>query len=277
MFYEDLGKLIQISSHELDLVAKITQHPDRPRPFRPVDQIYMLPGSQLNQAKLISDYIRGRDVVFLGDGDCMSLVIGILARNNVIKPPAFMRVLDFDDRIPDFIRKASREFGFENEIDAQRYNVRDPIPADLVGCHDVFYTNPPYGSKNNGKSGIIFLARCMELCKPPRSWGVAILPFHHTEMWSREAMWNIQSFLVQHGYVVSEMLRKMHSYHLDDYPSLLSGTVVLDRIRKVDWPGASSTIPYAEMEKFYGGTQKDFPDYIDSNGNPVYTTGKGKL
>jgi len=212
----------------------------------------MLPGSQLNQAKLISDYLRNREVVFVGDGDCMSLVIGILAKNNVIQGPGYMRVFDFDERLVKFVNDTSRQFGFHDIIEAHTYNVRDAVPTQFLGRSGVFYTNPPYGSKNQGKSGIVFLARCMEFCRDVASYGVAILPFHHHTDWSRNAMFNIQKFLTEHGYVVSEMLRAMHGYHLDDEPNLLSGTVVVDRIQRVDSPFKGKPIPEQDLAAFYG-------------------------
>jgi len=279
MFYEDLKEYVRSTSEEFDLVAKVTQHPERPRPIRSIDQIYMLIGSQLNQAKLISDYLRGRSVAFLGDGDCMSLVLGILAKEGkgIINPPSYMVVLDFDERILNFITKTSRYFGFHELIEVHRYNVRDPIPENLIEQSDLFYTNPPFGSKNEGKSGIIFLARCMELCKQIGSWGITLLPFHHHESWSRTAMLNIQDFLVRYGYVVSEMLRGMHSYHLDDNPRLLSGTLVLDRIKYVEPPYRGKVIPYNELKSFYGSAQKNFPDYINKQGKFIYSNGHNVL
>lgn len=267
MFYQDLGHHIRNTSDEYDLLARITQHPGRPRPARDIDQIFMLPGSQLNQAKLISDYLRNRDVVFVGDGDCMSLVIGILAKNKVIQGPGRMRVFDFDERIVRFVKDASRQFGFADGIEAHRYNVRDPVPVEFAGRSEVFYTNPPYGSKNAGKSGIVFLARCMEFCRDISSYGVAILPFHHHTDWSRNAMFNIQKFLTDHGYVVSEMLRAMHGYHLDDEPNLLSGTIVVDRIHHFDSPYKGKAIPPLELAAFYGSQSSGrFAEGIDLEG-----------
>lgn len=63
MFYRSLQQYIVNSSEEYDILARVTQHPDRPRPIRGIDQIFMLPGSQLNQAKLISAYIHNKEVV----------------------------------------------------------------------------------------------------------------------------------------------------------------------------------------------------------------------
>jgi N4-bis(aminopropyl)spermidine synthase len=270
VFYRDLQAYISNSAEEYDVLARITQHPSRPRPNREIDQIFMLPGSQLNQAKLVSDYVRGREDVFVGDGDCMALTLGILAQQRIIDGPAFMRVLDFDHRLVQFVNEASRQFGFHEKLEAHHYNVRFPIQEHWRHRSDVFYTNPPYGSKNQGFSGEAFLGRCMELCKPVGSWGIAVLPYHHHEQWSREAMFNIQGFVHDHGYLVSEMLLQMHSYHLDDNPRLLSGTVVMDRVQETPEPFKGRELTADELSFFYGSRNIKFPDGVDTQGALYY-------
>lgn len=275
MLAEELGSLVTHTKKQVDLLALVTQHPRRPEPRREYDQIYMLPGSQLTQAKLISTYLRGSNVVLLGDGDCMSLVLGLLGERKVLELPAHMLVLDFDERILSFINQTVSEFRLPADlIETARYNVRYPIPPRYSGRSDVFYTNPPYGSANKGESGKIFLGRCMELCKSVGSSGVVILPFEPQVSWSRDAMANVQGFLLEHGYVVAEMIRGVHQYHLEDRPELLSGTVIIDRVNAVGSPYAGRTFDQPELEYFYGRTRKPMPDYIDLDGRPVYAEGE---
>src|ERR1043166_7971930 len=120
MFGEELRRYIKPDPSWVDLVAQVTQHPDRPKPIRRVDQIFMLPGSQLIQALLVSDYLKYRDVVMVGDGDCMGLVMAHLANQGVFKAPTKIRIFDFDERLLAFIEQASRDLH---------------IPADLIACH----------------------------------------------------------------------------------------------------------------------------------------------
>lgn len=277
MFGKDLGRYLRHTTEEIDLLARITQHPSRPKPLRQYDQIYMLPGSQLSQAKLISDYLRHKEVVLLGDGDCMSLVLAYLGKKekDLLEPPIHMLVLDFDERILNFIKETVAELQISADlIEVARYNVRYPIPSKYAGRNDVFYTNPPYGSANRGESGKLFLARCMELCKPIGSWGVAILPFEHHTPWSREAMANIQPFLIDYGYVITEMIRGLHHYHLEDRPELYSGPVVVDRVTSKDPPYVGRTFSQEELRHFYGSSPKVMPDYINKDGNPIYAEGE---
>lgn len=272
MFGEELRKYIDVDPAWIDAVAQVTQHPDRPKPNRRNDQIFMLPGSELIQALLVEDYLKYRDVVFVGDGDCMGLVLAHLVNKGIIKKgPSKIRILDFDERILHFIDKAIEDLRIPSDyISCERYNVKDPVPENLVGAHDVFYTNPPYGSKDGGNCGCVFLGRCMELCKPAPSWGISILPFAHKEDWSRKAMYNIQMFLTANGYAVSEMVREIHQYHLDDRPSLMSSNVVVDRVVNVPPPFANRRLSDSELQHFYGSSEDPMPEYVSSDGCLVY-------
>ena len=275
MFGEDLRKNIDFDPSWVDIVAQVTQHPDRPRPNRVNDQIFMLPGSELIQALLVIDYLKYRDVVFVGDGDCMGLVIAHLTNRGVLKKgPSKMRILDFDERLLEFYKIAIADLHLPADlISLERYNVRDPIPERLKGAHDVFYTNPPYGSKDDGNCGKVFLSRCIELCKPAPSWGIAILPFAHKEDWSRSAMHNIQSFLCENGYVVSEMIREIHQYHLVDRPSLRSANVVVDRVKNVDPPFYNRRLKDSELFHFYGSSNDPMPEYVSKDGYLIFEDG----
>ncbi len=276
MFGEELRKYINFDPSWVDAVAQVTQHPDRPRPNRTNDQIFMLPGSELIQALLVEDYLKYRDVVFVGDGDCMGLVVAHLTNKGIIKKgPSKIRILDFDERLLEFVKIVIKDLRLPPDlISVERYNVRYPVPGHLMGAHDVFYTNPPYGSKDNGNCGNIFLSRCMELCKPAPSWGIAILPFAHKEDWSRNAMFHIQSFLTKNGYVVSEMIREIHQYHLDDRPSLMSSNVVVDRVKNITSSFAGRDLSNEELFHFYGSSTEPIPEYISKDGFLVYADGK---
>jgi N4-bis(aminopropyl)spermidine synthase len=275
MFGEELRKHMVPDPAFVDLVAQVTQHPDRPRPIRAIDQIFMLPGSQLIQALLAIDYLKYRDVVFVGDGDCMGLVIAHLANKGVFKGPGKIRIFDFDDRILAFIRQAIDDLDIpEGLISVHRYNVLDPVPSEYAGAHEVFYTNPPYGSTDGGECGKLFLGRCMEFCKPAPSWGMALLPFAHKDEWTKMAMSNIQSFLCDNGYVVSEMIREIHQYHLEDRPSLRSCNLVVDRVHNKRAPYEGKKLEPSAYRHFYGRQDMKVPEYIDLDGMAVLN---GKL
>lgn len=270
MFGEELRRYLKPDPAQVDLVAQVTQHPDRPRPIRAVDQIFMLPGSQLVQALLAIDYLKYRDVAFVGDGDCMGLVIAHLANKGVFKGPSKIRIFDFDVRLLAFIEQAISDLHLPPDlISCHQYNVRDPVPDQFIQAHEVFYTNPPYGSVDKGECGKLFLGRCMEMCKPAPSWGMALLPFAHKEDWSKHAMSRIQEFLCKSGYVVSEMIREIHQYHLEDRPSLRSCNLVVDRVHNCPSPFAGKRFGDNELKNFYGRSQARIPNHINKDGNFV--------
>jgi predicted methyltransferase len=229
----------------------------------------MKPGSQLNQAKLIAPLIAHRDVVFVGDGDCMALALAYLADRGIIEGPNHMQVYDFDERIVEFVTNTARTLHLSKQVTAEVYNVRDAPPRSSLHKNDVFYTNPPYGSQNEGFSAIAFLARCMDMCKTIGSSGAAILPFDSHEEWTRKAMHRIQEFMCEHGYVVSEMLTEMHLYHLDDRPELRSGTVVFHRVAEASSEYANRAFSTDELALFYGSSVGAFPQGIDVAGNLI--------
>jgi hypothetical protein len=110
------------------------------------------------------------------------------------------------------------------------------------------------------------LSQVVALAKPVGSSGVAILPYHPSERWSRDAMGSIQRFMGGHGYVVGEMLRSMHSYHLDDLPMLRSATTVFDRVEQAEVPYLDAPLPPTVTSYFYGSANRPIPRGIGQDG-----------
>jgi N4-bis(aminopropyl)spermidine synthase len=271
MFGEYVRQLMEHSTNEIDAICRVLQHRERPPAKRAWDQIYMLAGSQLTQAKLISDYIGGKRIAFIGDGDCMALSIAYLSHLGMISRPEKIFLFDFDESLLGFVKKNIEGFGWSSDhFVCETYNVMDPLPDKYKERAEVFYTNPPYGYSSNGKSGNIFLSRCMDAIQPNNSRGVAILPYDFAHDESSLAMQSTQTFISEHGFVVSEMLRGLHQYDLDDRPLLFSCTVILDRIKYVASPYYNSTVPIVDQKNFYGKSTVKIPKFIDLNGSPVY-------
>ena len=219
MFQESLG--IKITQEEMKIVDTINK--SRPSPNRAIDQIYMKPVCMITQTKSVAPYLQSKDIVFVGDGDHMSIMSGIFAE------PASMTVLDIDPRVLESVHRLGKKFNLE--IETCQYDVLNPLPDYLTNAFDFFYTNPPYGSKNAGKSGIVFISRCIEACKA-KSSGCIILPYDHERDWTKKAMFNIQKFLLNTGYVIAEKINYLHIYYLDD-ATLASSTMIVDRIENI--------------------------------------------
>ena len=222
MFKEILSS--KITQEKLELVQEVSSL--RPPPNRAIDQIYMKPICMLWQVKLIASYLNNKDLIFMGDGDHISVLYGIYAK------PKSITVLDVDSRIVKSVREIGKKYNVN--IDTFRYDVLKPLPKEFLRRFNFFYTNPPYGSKNAGKSGIVFISRCIEACKFP-SEGCIVLPHDNERKWTKEVMKNTQKFLLKQEWIIVEKLVGLHIYYLDD-ATLASGTIIVEQIKDIKSP-----------------------------------------
>lgn len=240
----------------------------RPAANRVFDQIYMMTGDMLTQVDVMQDYLANKDVIFLGDGDGMSMLFGLFSVKNIINSPKSISVLDFDERIVNNILNFSHEFKFEDKlhISCEKYNVIERIPKNHEKKHDFFYINPPYGSKNAGISCEVWLHRCMDLCKDACS-GCIIIPYDREQEWTINAMVYVQKFLLENGFVIRDMVSYMHSYHLKDNPVLRSATLIVDRIKVKQSKYSLETLPKDLLKNLYG-SPRPIPKYICDDNTP---------
>jgi N4-bis(aminopropyl)spermidine synthase len=242
----------------------------RPQSLRSFDQIPMRADDLIRQAKLIGPYLADQTVVFMGDADCTSLMLGLLGKLGH-EMPAKMQVVDFDERLLVRMRFVAMQHGFADRLETHLYNTFDPVPADLLGRFDWYYTNPPYGSHNNGASARLFIARGCEMTRTGGR-GCIILPDDVTRPWSHHAMTATQRFLMDYGWMVKEKMDDMHAYHLDDDKSLLSSVMVVNHnppmgspIEQVSYAGRR--VAFEEIPGFYGrNVTPPYPRYVRLKG-----------
>ena len=118
----------QYSKKIVSLADAVSYH--RPKPLREFDQIYMMSGDMFTQANLMKDYMSSKRVVFLGDGDGMSMLFGLLATKNEMTKPHHMLILDFDQRILTNINRFAERNAFKESgiaIETGLYNVIDSV------------------------------------------------------------------------------------------------------------------------------------------------------
>ena len=133
---------------------------NRPQALREYDQIYMKISDMLLQAELLCRWMDGRSVVFIGDGDAIGLTLVHLRAEGIFdRGPDRVHVLDFDQRIVNSIMVFAKEHGLEEKISAELYNVVHPLPHEHIANFEAFYTNPPFGASNCGRSVEAFLRR----------------------------------------------------------------------------------------------------------------------
>lgn len=227
---------------------------NRPPAIREFDQIYMKISDMLLQAELLSRWLDGKSMICVGDGDAIGLtLVHLKAQELFTKGPARVHVLDFDERIVNSINSFAKRFCLEDSITAELYNVADPLPSSHIGQFEAFYTNPPFGSQNGGRSVEAFLARGDEALT---SNGIACLVVaDNSEIpWTQVAMKRAQGYLLSKGYLVAEMLPQFHSYHLDDNPDLTSCVLILVRREMAGLKTFSQALPSEYLENFYGAS-----------------------
>ena len=186
---------------DLSLIEKICS--SRPKANREIDQVHMRSESIVSQLEIMENYVMQKDILFLGDDDFLSVFSGIFLK------PKSITVLEIDKRIIDSLIVQGKMNSLELKV--YKYGVGDKLPSNFQKKFDFFVTNPPYGSKNKGESGKIFLGRCLEATKK-NGLGCFILPYDPDIDWTKEAMLNIQQMLVKSECVMLEVARNTHKY-----------------------------------------------------------------
>ena len=264
-----------ISHADVNATEKVVL--SRPQPLRDYDQISMQAGDLVRQAKIIAPALAGKSVIFIGDNDGASAILGALAELKSIIAPSRMTVLDFDERVLGSIQSVAQSNGFADFLETRLYNVFDTVPEDLLGAFDWFYTNPPYGSHNRGESARLFITRGMECCRRATGKGCIILPDDDKRSWARGAMLETQRFLVGHNWSIEEKINHLHRYHLDDDPELASGLMLVSNCSDVSENKISGrtyvgrTVSQEEICLFYGRkVALPYPAFVSADGSFVY-------
>ena len=139
----------------------------------------------------------------------------------------------------------------QETITAELYNVADPIPDIHLARFNAFYTNPPFGASNGGKSIEAFLKRGDEALGEN---GIAcvVMADDPNLPWTIEVMKQGQRFLSSNGYVFAELLPRFHRYHLDDNPELTSCSLIAVRHGGHGVKSVSAPLANEDLENFYG-------------------------
>ena len=239
---------------------------NRPVPHREYDQIYMKARSMLEQLEYVRDYLIGKKVVFLGDGDGMSILLALMSQKNPLEIKE-MSVFDFDERILNVYEKIRTQQKISIPMHFYLYNIINPVKSTFYGKFDFFYINPPYGSRNNGLSCILWIIRCMELTAK-NAEGCIIIPNDETIPWTIDCTEEISAFLERSGFQIVKMIKNIHQYHLEDNPSLSSSMMIVKRTKWRDSPFKGKNLTLQMCKNLYGSTRA-IPHYIyESKSNP---------
>lgn len=225
---------------------------NRPGPLRVFDQIYMKAGDFLLQTQHVSRHLADRRVIFIGDGDAVGLCLVHLHVQGVLEHgPVSVHVLDFDQRIVNSVRRFAKQFNLEDRITAELYNVADPLPRDHWQAFNAFYTNPPFGASNEGRSVEAFLTRGIEAMGAD-AVGCIVIADHPAYPWTQAVLQSTQQFLMDQGFWVAELMPQFHQYHLDDAPDLTSSSLIVRRLQNDPQPYGSAPLSEEARANFYG-------------------------
>jgi hypothetical protein len=249
--------MVMVAKSEFDLHAALNAISDvvqnRPPPLREFDQIYMKAGDMVLQSEYVAHWAKDKRLAFIGDGDAISICSMYLRHREIVDyGPASVTVFDFDERICNAIRRFADAARLDN-LDARLYNCLDPFPHPAE--FDCFYTNPPWGASNGGRSVNVFMQRGFEAVNYEGD-GMVVVADDPDLPWPKEVLANLQGYAIQRKYYIQRMMSQVHSYHLDDAPDLKSCNVL---VRPCDSDehlfGNSPSTPITDpevLDNFYG-------------------------
>ena len=206
----------------------------------------------LLQTEFISRRFEGRSALFVGDGDAIALSLAHLWKSELLPAgPREITVLDFDERVVNSVNHFSGRHGMGDFIQAELYNVADPLPDKHWQTHDAFYTNPPWGASNDGVSVCSFVGRGIE-AMGTRGVGCIVIGDHAAHPWTHQVQFVTQKYVLDRGFRMADMLPEFHRYHLDDDPQLTSCCMLIKRDDAPIVPYASEPLPAELRRNFYG-------------------------
>lgn len=240
---------------------------NRPRPLRLFDQIFMKTADMLLQAELVGRLFADRRVIFIGDGDAIGLCLVHLHNSGFLpQGPKSVHVMDFDERVVLSVQQFAERYEITHRVTSELYNVVDPLPERHWQKFDGFYTNPPFGASNEGRSVKAFLQRGFEAAGNDAA-GCLVIADHPDYRWTQEVLRSTQQTVLDTGYMISEMLPQFHHYHLDDTPDLTSCSMVVRKFENKLHDYDSKPLDKETLNNFYGKENPLHIKYIRDNTN----------
>lgn len=250
--------------HRIDLLEAMNAVSDvvqnRPRPIRGFDQIYMKTGDMVLQAELVAHWADKKRLVFIGDGDAISVCVAYLQNRNIINyGPSQITVFDFDERMVHSVKRFAEREKIRH-LTAVLYNCIDAFPKP--DRFDRFYTNPPWGKSNDGASVHLFVERGIEACGY-KGEGMVVIADDEELEWPKRVLATTQRFAAERGYFVSRMQPQMHAYHLDDDALLRSCNLFVAALPGNPSRGTPQSVTDTKrLKNFYGADQNLAVRYV---------------
>ncbi|MFF4654906.1 GNAT family N-acetyltransferase [Streptomyces sp. NPDC001381] len=153
-------------------------------------------------ALLTAGALPGGSLLLIGDDDLVSLAVAVVG--DVLGGPLVERVtvVDISAEILDHIQKTAAGLG--TRVETVRHDLRQPLPAQLHGQHDVAMTDPPY----TAEGARLFLSRAVEGLRP----GPAHSVFFSFGGKSPDEMLEVQREIMALGLVTNGYIRNFNEY-----------------------------------------------------------------
>ncbi|MFJ8104483.1 GNAT family N-acetyltransferase [Streptomyces sp. NPDC096132] len=153
-------------------------------------------------ALLTAGALPGGSLLLIGDDDLVSLAVAVVG--DVLGGPIVERVtvVDISAEILDYIQKTAAALG--TRVETVQHDLRQPLPAELHGQHDVAMTDPPY----TPEGARLFLSRAVEGLRP----GPAHSVFFSFGGKSPDEMLEVQREIMALGLVTNGYIRNFNEY-----------------------------------------------------------------
>lgn len=202
-YFKDLPKRLEFLNESINYLE------NRPEPNFSYDQAHATLPTVLRRALYLvkKGEIEGRKLIFLGDDDATSILVGLTNLADKIT------VIDIDQEVLDYLSDFTKRNSIKN-IDFINHDLRKALPSDFLNSYDVVIMDPPY--TNQGLR--LFLKRAREVLRTHIqidnnqyiSIGKkCILCFGNKPP---KEMQKIQMSLLDHGFVIKEMIPDFNRY-----------------------------------------------------------------
>ena len=201
--FENLPEDLEFLNNSADYLK------NRPKPNYSYDQAHATVPTVIRRVLYLlkKGEIEGRKLIFLGDDDATSILIGLTGLADRIT------VIDIDQEVLNNLSDLAKHNSIKN-IDFFNHDLREPLPTALLNTYDVVIMDPPY--TNQGLR--LFLKRAKEVLKThiqiDNNSYISIgkklfLCFGNKPP---KEMQKIQLSILDHGFVVKEMRPDFNHY-----------------------------------------------------------------
>jgi len=182
--------------------------------------------------------LNNKRILCIGDNDFASLLMFEVAK------PKEVVVIDVDEQVLTTIKKIAKKQKWA--IKTKKFDIRKlsqiNYPKNLEDRFDVFQTDPPYtevGFKYYLALGMIALKR--------KGACYVVAPRMNLESWSDELLYEIEKFLLEHGFFITDVLPSFQSF-IDKY-GIISSMIRAERTTLIKKP--FSALKQLNLDKFY--------------------------